>query len=82
MKIKERVPNVAVSAIVLRTDLGMEYKRKRVNFLVEVGLQDYNIDFISQDNIRPEHLDKWGLHLNFYGTNVLSGNLVNFVNPA
>ena len=82
VKIKERVPNVAVSAIVLRTDLEMEYKRKRVNFLVEVGLQDYNIDFISQDNIRHEHLDRWGLHLNFYGTNVLSGNLVNFVNPA
>ena len=53
-----------------------------MNYLVEVGLKDYGIDFISQDNIKAAHLDKWGLNLNFYGTNVLSGNFANFVSST
>ena len=65
VEIKKKVPSVAVSGIVFRADLEIENKRKRVNHLVEVGLKDYDIDFISQDNIKAGHLDKWGLHLNF-----------------
>ena len=82
VEVKKRVANVAVSGIIFRADLEIEHKRKRVNYLVEVGLKDYGIDFISQDNIKAAHLDKWGLHLNFYGTNVLSGNFANFVSSA
>ena len=77
--IKKNVPNVAVSRIVFRADLQMEHKIRRVNYLVEVGVKEYEIDFISQDNIESGHLDKWGLHLNFHGTNVLAGNFVNFI---
>ena len=77
--IKKRVPNVAVSGIVSRADLQMEHKIRRVNYLVEAGVKEHDIDFISQDNIEAGHLDKWGLHLNFYGTNVLAGNFVNFI---
>ena len=77
--IKKNVPNVAVSGIVFRADSQMEHKIRRVNYLVEVGVKEYDIAFISQDNIEAGHLDKWGLHLNFYGTNVLAGNFVNFV---
>ena len=77
--IKRRVPNVAVSGIVFRADMQIEHKIRRVNYLVEAGVKERDINFISQDNIEAGHLDKWGLHLNFYGTNVLAGNFVNFV---
>ena len=60
VEVKKRVANVAISGIVFRADLEIEHKRKRVNYLVEVGLKDYGIDFISQDNIKAAHLDKWG----------------------
>ena len=57
----------------------MEHKVRRVDYLVEAVVKEHDIDFISQDNIKAGHLNKWGLHLNFYGTNVLAGNFVNFV---
>ena len=77
--INKRVPNVAVSGIVFRADLQMEHKIRRVNYLVEAGVKEHGIDIISQDNIEAGHLDKWGLHLNSYCTNVLAGNFVNFI---
>ena len=56
--IKKRVPNVAVSGIVFRADLQMEHKIRRVYYLVEAGVKEHDIDFISQDNIEAGHLDK------------------------
>jgi len=57
----------------------MEHKIRRGNYLVEARVKEHDIDFISQDNIKAGHLDKWGLHLNFYGTNDLAGNFAYFV---
>ena len=57
--IKKNVPNVAVSGIVFRADSPIEHKIRRVNYLVKVGVKEYDIDFISQDNIKSCHLDKW-----------------------
>ena len=56
----------------------MEHKIGRVNYLVEAGVKKHDIKFMSQDSIEAGGLDKWGLHLNFYGTDVLAGNFVNF----
>jgi len=75
------VPNVAVSGIVFSAYLQMEHKIRRGNYLLEAGVKEHDIDFISQDNIKAGHLDKWGQDLNFYGTSDLAGNFVNFVTP-
>ena len=78
---KKKLRDVAVSSIIKRTDSHeLEMKRRKVNDLVKVGLSRSNISFIEHDNIESRHLDKWGFHLNFQGNNVLTGNLINFLN--
>ncbi len=64
-----------VSSILLRGDLeGLEIKRRQVNQLVEIGLRETDIDFITHDNIDESHFDDWGFHLNFHGGSVLTNN--------
>ena len=76
---KKNLRDVAVSSIIKRTDSHeLEMKRRKVNDLVKVGPSRSNISFIEHDNIESRHLDKWELHLNFQGNNVLTGNLINF----
>ena len=77
---KRRVKNVAVSAIIRRADSEeLEWKRKQVNQLVEQGLETSEISFIKHDNIQNGHLDNWGLHLNTSGSNILTGNFIDFL---
>ena len=77
---KRRVKNVAVSAIIKRADSEqLEWKRKQVNQLVDQGLKTNEISFIKHDNIQIRHLDHWGLHLNMHGSNILTGNFINFL---
>ena len=77
---KRRVKNVAVSAIIRRTDSEeLEWKRKQVNQLVEQGLKTNEISFIKHDNIQIKHLDHWGLHLNMHGANRLTSNFIDFL---
>ena len=76
---KRRVKNVAISAIIRRSDSEeLEWKRKQVNQLVEHGLKTSEISFIKHDNIQNGHLGNWGLHLNANGSNVLTGNFIDF----
>ena len=78
---KRKLRDVAVSSIIKRTDSHeLEMKRRKVNDLVKVALSRSNINFIEHDNIESRHLDKWGLHLTSQGNNVLTGNLINFLN--
>ena len=77
---KRRVKNAAVSAIIRRADSEeLEWKRKQVNKLVEQGLKTSEISFIKHDNIQNGHLDNWGLHLNTNGSNILTGNFIDFL---
>jgi len=76
--IKRRVPNVAVLRSIFRAELQMEHKIRRLIYLVEAGVKEHDINFISQDSIEAGGLDKWGLHLNFYGTDALAGTFLNF----
>ena len=48
--------------------------------LVRAGLLGTGMSFIEHDNILDNHLDKWGLHLNFHGINILTANLIDFIN--
>ena len=73
---KKKLRDVAVSSIIKRIDSHeIEMKRTKVNDLVEMGLSRSYVSFIEHDNIES----KWGLHLNFQGNNVLTGNLISFL---
>ena len=83
LTVNERVDKVAVSSIVHRADShNLEVKRKEVNRLVRESLENHGIDFIAQDNIKAQHLNKWGLHLNYNGNNLLAGNFIDFINST
>ena len=80
MDLSERVGSIAVSELVVRTDsIDLERKRMKVNQILERKLEDLNMDFIKHDNIERHHLDKWGLHLNFRGTNILASNYMDYL---
>ena len=53
----------------------LERKRIHANQLVRAGLLGTGMKFIELDNI----LDK-DLHLNFHGINILTANLIDFIN--
>ena len=80
---KNKVPKVAVSSIVRRADSSdLDVKRINVNRILEQELPKHGIDFINNENIQNRHLDRWGLHLNFIGKNLLTGNFINFLSNA
>ena len=82
MHASNRVEQVAVSSIVRRTDsIELDQKRKKVNVLLKQLLDQCKIDYIDQDNISTNDLDRWGgLHLNYNGNNILTGNFIDFLN--
>ena len=78
---KTKVRNVAVSSIITRSDsVDLERKRIETNRLVLRKLEDTEIKFLDHENIEEDHLDKWGLQLNYSGNNILTGNLIDFIN--
>ena len=80
-EVKKEINDVAISSIIRRTDSDdLERKRIHVNQLVRTGLLGTGMKFIEHDNILDNHLDKWGLHLNFHGINILTENLIDFIN--
>ena len=81
MHASNRVEQVAVSSIVRRTDsIELDQKRKELNFLLKQLLEQCKIDYIDQDNISTNDLDRWGLHVNYSGNNILTGNFIDFLN--
>ena len=82
VRVKRRVANVAVSGIIMRTDSDsneLEQKRRETNELIKRGLHQHHVDFIDHENINSYHLDNSGLHLNQFGTNILSGKFIDFL---
>ena len=83
LTVNERVDKVAVSSIVHRADShNLEVKRKEVNRLVRESLENHEIDFITHYNIKAQHLNNWGFHLNYNGNNLLAGNFIDFINST
>ena len=83
LTVNERVGKVAVSSIVHRADSHhLEVKRMEVNRLVRESLKSHRIDFITHDNIKAQHTNKCGLHLNYNGNNLLAGNFIDFINST
>ena len=81
LKVKKQINDVAISSIIRRTDSDdLERKRIHVNQLVRAGLLGTGMKFIEHDNKLDNHLEKWGLHLNFNGINIMTENLIDFIN--
>ena len=79
----ERADKVAVSSIVHRADSHhLEVKKMEVNRLVRESLKNHRRDFITHDNIKAQHTNKWGPHLNYNGNNLLAGNFIDFINST
>ena len=78
-----KVLKIAVSSIARRGDSSdLDVKRMNVNRILEQELPKHDIDFINNDNIQERNLDRWGLHLNYAGKNLLTGNFINFLSNA
>ena len=81
METKKRTQYVAVSSLVLRTDSKeLDAKRAKINTLLERYLERLPVDYIMHENILSKHLDNWGLHLNFQGTNIMTVNFLSYLN--
>ena len=77
--IQARGQKVIVSGLIRRTDSPeLESKRRAVNVFLLEKLRGSQIGFISHDNVNPAHLNKWGLHLNQYGTKAITENFIKY----
>ena len=75
-----QIEHVAVSGIVTRADSHqLDNKRKGLNSILEKQLARIGIPYINQDNMNHSHLDRWGLHSNFAGTHLLTGNFIEYL---
>jgi len=71
--------NHMISSILTKKDDTLNRKIEEVNYKVEKLCQVYNFTFISNNHITTRYLYKGGIHLNDFGTNMLGGNFVNYI---
>ena len=78
--IQARGQKATVSGLIRRTDSPeLESKRRAVNVFLLEKLRGSQIGFINHDNVNPAHLNKWGLHLNQYGTKAITENVIKYL---
>ena len=70
---------VAISSIITRND-ELNNKALQVNDFLKIKAKMYNLGFIEHTNISKNHLNNSKLHLNQSGAQILSKNLVEFIN--
>ena len=70
---------IAISSILPRRDR-LQEKAQKVNDFLLIKCRELGIPYISHPNITANELKPKGLHLNKKGSELLSANLVNFVN--
>ena len=71
--------DVAISELVIRND-ELNYKVKKVNELLQRKSSSLGLGFIEHKNIKLQHLNNSGLHLNSAGNKLLSNNFVDYIN--
>ena len=78
-RLKNEIPDVSVSTIILRTDdKKLNGKGMEVNLHLKELSKEKNISLIdSSRKIKAQHLNKGKLHLTKYGSRILSNNFVN-----
>ena len=82
LKIQNHSPdcNITISSLILRADENLNCKINEVNRIVNRFAKQYAWSTISHSNIKREHLNASGLHLNVQGTKLLVKNLVSHLN--
>ena len=82
LKIQNHCPdcNITISSLILRADDNLDCKINEVNRIVNRFAKQYAWRTISHSNIKREHLNASGLHLNVQGTKLLVKNLVSHLN--
>ena len=71
--------DVAISEIITRNDEWNE-KAQKVNDFLKIKTCTYNLGLIEHKNITRNHLNNSRLHLNAAGSNMLSKNVINYIN--
>ncbi len=79
-EIESRGQKATVSGLIRRTDSPeLETKRRSVNVFLGEMLLGSTTRFISHENVHPFHLNRWGLHLNQYGSKIITENFVRYL---
>ena len=69
-----------VISILPKKNIALTHLRRQVNDSLREQCVLNGFGFISNDNISRTHLWKDGIHLEDFGTNILAGNFVDFLN--
>ena len=78
LEIKTDQNEVVISSITHRNDK-LNAKGSDVNKLLKSLCNDYSLGFIDNGNIRRNHLNSSGLHLNMQGTAALANNFLDYI---
>eukprot|EP00794_Sanderia_malayensis_P006564 gene6564-7305_t len=82
-EIESHGQKATVSGLIRRTDSPeMETKRRAVNVLLGEMLRESRTRFITHENVNPVHLNRWGLHLNQYGSKVITENFTRYLTQS
>lgn len=83
--IQNRLPTTKVtfSPIIIRSDdHNLNAKGNSVNSFINTLAKKINCPFLDHSNIKPEHLNAGGLHLNIKGVKALAVNVKNHINTT
>ena len=83
-RLKNEIPDVSVSTIILRTDdKKLNEKGMEVNLRLKELSKEKNISLIDiSRKIKAQHLNKGKLHLSKHGSRILSNNFVNEISKV
>ena len=73
------VKDIIFSSIFAKHSVKLSAFIRRINDELRDLCVLHNFSFLSNDNILRKHLCGDGVHLNFSGTNILAGNMVDFL---
>ena len=73
------VKDVIISSIFVKHSLTLSAFIRKINDELRVLCELCNFKFVSNDNIIRKHLCGDGVHLTTLGTNILAGNIVDFI---
>ena len=73
------VKDVIISSIFVKHSLKLSAFIRKINDELRVLCELCNFKFVSNDNIMRKHLCGDGVHLTTSGTNILAGNIVDFI---
>ena len=77
--LKTEKNDFCIGSIITRKDNYNE-KGKEVNTFLKLKCQELSFTYIDNSNIKPEHLNKSGIHLSQTGSKLLARNYLQAIN--